>query len=170
MNRNVLINVGYIIGFHGLKGEVKIKSTSDFIDKRLKMGNKLLLVKDNDSIEVSIKSSRLHKELYIVSFENYHSLNDVEKLKGYSLKVSKDNLFELEEDEYYHFELVGLDVITFDNVNLGKIKRIWDIGANDVFIIDNKGKEILIPYTSNIVDKVDLANNCIKLFEVDGLF
>jgi 16S rRNA processing protein RimM len=167
---NILINVGYVSGFHGLKGELKIKSTSDFIDERLQVNNKLLLVKDNHEIEVTIKSYRKHKDVPMISLVGFNSLNEVELFKGYALKVRQADLYQLEDDEFYHFQLIGLNVVDHNDTNIGTIKRIWDIGANDVFIIDHNGKEILIPYTSNVVEKIDLENKIVKIFDIEGLF
>lgn len=165
-----LINVGYISGFHGLKGEVKIKSTTDFAADRFKVGNKLYLNKDDELIEVTIKSQREHKNINLVSFEGMESLNDVEKYKGYSLKVTKDMLFDLEEDEFYHFDLIGLDVLTNTGESLGKVSSIMETGANDIFVIKTKEQEILIPFVTAIVDRVDLDKKTITLFDVEGLW
>jgi 16S rRNA processing protein RimM len=165
-----VINVGYVVGFHGLKGEIKIKSTSDFIDKRLSKGNKLLLVKDNDEQEVTIKSSRNHKNTYLVYLDGYNNLNEVEKFRGYSIKVNEDDLYPLEEDEYYHFELIGLKVYDYQNNLLGSISSILETGANDILVIKENNQEIMIPLIKSIVNEINISKGIITLFEIDGLF
>ena len=165
-----LINVGYISGFHGLKGEVKIKSTTDFAGERFKVGSKLYLNKNDELIEVTIKSQRVHKNINLVSFKEFNSLNDVEKYKGYSLKITKEMLFELEDDEFYYFELIGLDVLTSEGICLGKVSSVMETGANDIFVIKANDKEILIPFVSSIVNTIDINENKITLFDIEGLW
>ncbi|MDR1781424.1 MAG: ribosome maturation factor RimM [Bacilli bacterium] len=166
-----MINVAYIVGFHGLKGEMKLKSTSDFIDERLNKGSKLFLVKDNYKKEVEINSVRVHKNNYLISLVGYNSLNEVEKFKGYSLKVNKDNLFDLSEDEYYHFELIGSNVFDYLNDNIGKVIKVYSNGANDVLVVkNNEDKEFHIPFINNFIEDIDTDKKEIKLYEVEGLF
>ena len=164
------INVGYVAGFHGLKGEMKIKPTTDFVKDRFAIGNELLLITKTGEISVTIKTYREHKTLPLVSFEGYNSLNDVEQFKSCALKVTEDMLYELEDEEFYHFELVGLKVISFDDEMIGTIKSVMETGANDVFVVEGDSKEILIPFVKSIVEKVDLEKKEVKLFEVVGLW
>ncbi|MDF9866461.1 16S rRNA processing protein RimM [Bacilli bacterium PM5-3] len=165
-----MINVGYIAGFHGLKGEMKIKTTTDFIKERFAKGSELFLIYNNDEILVKIKSYREHKGMPLISFEGYNSLNDVEKYKGSALKVTSDMLYDLDEEEYYHFDLIGLDVETFNGEVLGKVKSVMETGANDVIVLEKDGKDILVPFIKTIVDVIDIENKKIVLFEVEGLW
>lgn len=165
-----MINVGHVAGFHGLKGEMKVKGTSDFSDERFKPKNKLILTNGKEQLEVTIKSHRVHKGYDLVAIEGYNNLNEIEKFRGYSFKITKDMLFELEEDEYYNFDLIGLEIIDFEGNSRGKVKTIMNLNANDMFVVDYEGRDILIPFVSSIVDKVNLENKKITLFEIDGLW
>lgn len=165
-----LINVGHVSGFHGLKGEMKVKSTTDFSDERFSPKNTLTLTNGTEQVEVTIRSRRVHKGFDLIALEGYDNLNDVEKFKGYSFKVSEEELYELEEDEFYNFELVGLEIIDVDGISRGFVKTVMNLNANDMFVVTYEDKEILIPFVKAIVDKVDLENKKITLFEIDGLW
>jgi 16S rRNA processing protein RimM len=165
-----MINVGYIAGFHGLKGEMKIKTTTDYVEERFGVGSELYLLLKKEQIKVKIRSYRFHKGMPLIAFEDYYSLDDVEKFKGCALKIHKDMLFDLEEDEYYHFELIGAEVYDYNNELVGNIKSIMDSPANDIFVLETKGKDVLVPFVKSFVEEVDLNNKKIYLKEVEGLF
>lgn len=165
-----LINVGYIAGFHGVKGEVKVKSTTDFADRRFAVGNKLILTNDDETIELTISNHRVHKNMDMLRFEEITNLNDIEKYKGYALKVKAEDLFELAEDEYYNFELIGLDVFDYQGNKLGQVKSIMNTAANDTLVVKTDHQDILIPFIKDVIDEVDFDNNKITLFEVEGLW
>lgn len=164
------LNVGFISGFHGVKGEMKIKSVTDFENERFKVGSKLLMFFNNDIIEVEIVSQRVHKNVNLVKFKGYDNLNDVEKFKGSALKVTLDNKIDLSLDEYYHYELMNCTVFSFDNVKLGLVYKIMDNNANDILLIKTDDKDILVPFLKQFVNKVDIDKKEIYLEDIEGLF
>src|SRR5690554_2047517 len=119
-------NVGKIVNTHGIRGEVRIISLTDFPEKRYKKGTKLFvfLKDEKNPIEVTVSSWRKHKNFDLLVFEGFHSVNDVEKFKGGLLKVSKDQLDELNEDEFYFHEIIGCTVKDLDETEIGMIKEI----------------------------------------------
>lgn len=165
-----LYNIGYVAGFHGLKGEMKIKSTTDFAQERFIVANTLFLSKDKDLKEVKIKSVRFHKGFYLIAFEGLDSLTKVEKYKGFTLSINEEMLYELEDDEYYYFELVGMSVYDYQNNFLGDVTSVMETGANEVLVVKNNDKEILIPFVDSFFESFDEENKKIVLKEVEGLF
>lgn len=162
-----LSKVGVIVGFHGLKGEVKVKSLTDFKEDRFKVGNELYLVKNNLEVKVKIKSWRNHKGMDLLAFEEFDDLTSIEKFRSYEIFADKEVLDKLQEDEYYYSDLVGLDVYDFQDNKIGKIVKINETAANNIFELDSG---VLIPFVKAIVDKVDLKEKKVTLFEIEGLF
>ncbi|MEG0365103.1 MAG: ribosome maturation factor RimM, partial [Erysipelotrichales bacterium] len=119
---------------------------------------------------VTIRSRRVHKNVNLIAFVGYDTLNDVEQFKGSELKIDESQLLDLEEDEFYNFELIGMEVYDFENNLLGTIKKVLDMNANDVFVINGKEKEIMVPFVSSIVNEVSIEDNKITLFEIEGLW
>lgn len=165
------LKVGKIINTHGLKGEVKVLSSTDFENERFKKDTSLLITRGNQVIrEVIVESYRNHKNMILVKFEDINSIEEAEKLKNLQIKVelSDDNL--LEENEFYFYEIIGCEVFDESSNLLGVISEILTPGANDVWVIkSNLGKEILIPYIEDVVKKIDVENKRIDIEVMEGL-
>ncbi|MFC5649035.1 ribosome maturation factor RimM [Paenibacillus solisilvae] len=166
------LSVGKVVNTHGIRGDLKVISQTDFIEERFAVGSELILLSPDHSqqLKVTVQSSRLHKELIIVKLKGYDNINDVEKYKGWSLKVTKDNLVELEEGEYYHHQIIGCRVVTEEGEELGVISEILVPGANDVWVVDQpKGKQVLIPVIDEVLLNVDVANKLVTVRLMEGL-
>lgn len=165
-------NVGKIVNTHGIRGEVRVISRTDFADERYKVGNSLFLFKDQQEtpIQLTITSHRKHKNFNLLTFEGYNNVNDVVNFKEGLLKVPESYLGDLEEDEYYFHEIIGCKVQTSTGEELGTIREILTPGANDVWVIQaKKGKDILIPYIADVVKEIDIANKTITIEPMEGL-
>lgn len=150
-----LFQVGIIVKTHGLKGEVKVKSTTDF-PCRFKIGSELLLESDST---VEVLKSREQKGFWFLIFKDFEDINKVERFVGQKLYVSKRD-DQLAPNEFYVSDLLGLPVFSTDQQSVGSLKDVLHYGPNDVWVIKKtKGKELLLPYTSDFIKKVDLENN-----------
>ncbi|GCD83374.1 ribosome maturation factor RimM [Parageobacillus thermoglucosidasius] len=165
-------NVGKIVNTHGIRGEVRVISRTDFPEERYKKGNTLYIFmeKSQEPIEVIVKSHRVHKSFDLLSFEGYDNINLVEKFKGAMLKVPESQLGELNEGEYYFHEIIGCTVVTEEGETVGTVSEILTPGANDVWVVKrNNGKEALIPYIEDIVKNVDVEAKIITIRPMEGL-
>lgn len=165
-------NVGKIVNTHGIRGEVRVISRTDFPEERYKKGNKLYIFRERDSepIEVTVKSHRVHKSFDLLSFEGYDSINDVEPFKGAMLKVPENQLGELAEGEYYFHEIIGCTVVTEEGETIGTVREILTPGANDVWVVRRgDGTDALIPYIDEVVLRVDPAQKTIIIRPMEGL-
>ncbi|MED3561383.1 ribosome maturation factor RimM [Bacillus xiapuensis] len=165
-------NVGKIVNTHGIRGEVRVISKTDFPNERYKTGNVLYLFlpKASEPIELTVKSHRTHKNFDLLTFEGLENINDVEKFRDGILKVPESQLGELEEDEFYFHEIIGCLVATTEGKEIGKVTEILTPGANDVWVVKGKGgKEILIPYIQDVVKKVDKKEKVILIKPMEGL-
>lgn len=136
-------NVGKIVNTHGIKGEVRVISKTDFAEERYKPGNTLYLFMDgrNEPVEVTVNTHRMHKQFHLLQFKERPSLNEVEELKNAIIKVPEEDLGDLNEGEFYFHEIIGCEVFTEDGELIGKVKEILTPGANDVWVIGRKGKK-----------------------------
>jgi 16S rRNA processing protein RimM len=165
-------NVGKIVNTQGIKGEVRVISTTDFPEKRYKKGNVLFLFlpKNETPVQLTIKSHRKHKNFDLLLFEGYENINEVEKFRDGIIKVPESQLGELDEGEFYFHEIIGCLVFTKQGEEIGKVTEILTPGANDVWVIKGKtGKDILIPYIEDVVKKVDLKEKIILIDPMEGL-
>jgi 16S rRNA processing protein RimM len=165
-------NVGKIVNTHGIRGEVRVISKTDFPEQRYKAGNVLYLFMpgSNKPIELTVKTHRTHKNFNLLTFEGFENINEVEKFRDGILKVPESQLGELDEDEFYYHEVIGCHVVTTEGLELGKVTEILSPGANDVWVIkSSEGKEILIPYIEDVVKKVDVKGKVILIQPMEGL-
>ncbi|MCY7757027.1 ribosome maturation factor RimM [Bacillus inaquosorum] len=165
-------NVGKIVNTHGIKGEVRVISKTDFAEERYKPGNTLYLFMDgrNEPVEVTVNTHRLHKQFHLLQFKERQSLNEVEELKNAIIKVPEEDLGELNEGEFYFHEIIGCEVFTEDGELIGRIKEILTPGANDVWVVARKGKkDALIPYIESVVKHIDVSEKKIEIELMEGL-
>ncbi|MCY8205912.1 ribosome maturation factor RimM [Bacillus subtilis] len=165
-------NVGKIVNTHGIKGEVRVISKTDFAEERYKPGNTLYLFMDgrNEPVEVTINTHRLHKQFHLLQFKERQNLNEVEELKNAIIKVPEEELGELNEGEFYFHEIIGCEVFTEEGELIGKVKEILTPGANDVWVIGRKGKkDALIPYIESVVKHIDVREKKIEIELMEGL-
>ncbi|WP_339248198.1 ribosome maturation factor RimM [Bacillus sp. FSL R5-0523] len=165
-------NVGKIVNTHGIKGEVRVISKTDFAEERYKPGNTLYLFMDgrNEPVEVTVNTHRLHKQFHLLQFKERQNLNEVEELKNAIIKVPEEELGELNEGEFYFHEIIGCEVFTEEGELIGKVKEILTPGANDVWVIGRKGKkDALIPYIESVVKHIDVREKKIEVELMEGL-
>ncbi|WP_018660039.1 ribosome maturation factor RimM [Heyndrickxia acidiproducens] len=165
-------NVGKIINTHGIRGEVKVISMTDFKEERYQPGNSLYLFLpgENEPLKVRIKSYRSHKQFDLLSFEGFDSIEAVEPWKEGILKISEAQLSRLGENEYYFHEIIGCTVFTADGGKIGTVTEILTPGANDVWVVrTDDRKEYLIPYIGEIVKDIDVSGKRIVIEPMEGL-
>jgi 16S rRNA processing protein RimM len=80
-----------------------------------------------------------------------------------------DRLPAPEEDEYYHYQLIGLRVVDVGGTDLGAISAILETGSNDVYVVVREGREILVPGIHEVVRGVDLEAGCMYVDLPEGL-
>ncbi|MFC2950132.1 ribosome maturation factor RimM [Virgibacillus sediminis] len=166
-----MFKIGKIVNTHGIRGDVKVLRISDFED-RFDTGKKVYIADENDAQPqvLTIAAHRQHKGFDLIRFEGYENINDVEQFKGKNLKISEDQLTELEENEFYYHEIIGCEVYTSSGDMLGVIKEILSPGANDVWVVKQpKGKEILLPYIEEVVKDVDVEAKKVTIEPMEGL-
>lgn len=168
---NDWLNVGKIVNTHGIRGEVRVMSSTDFPEQRFKKGSELALF-DGDKLVTTVRvtSHRTHKNFDLLTFEGMASINDVEKFRNMLLKVEKTNLTELDDHEFYYHEIIGCRVQSTEGQELGTITEILATGANDVWeVTPAKGKKHYIPYIEDVVKSVDIDNKLITIEVMEGL-
>ncbi len=166
-----MYNVGKIVNTHGIKGDVKVIRITDF-DERFAKGSKLFWVSKDGSKKLSLEvdGHRRHKNVDLLHFKGYESINEVEFLKEGTLQVSEEQLTDLDEGEFYYYEIIGCTVYTVLGEELGKIKEILAPGANDVWVVQRKGKkDLLIPYIEEVVKEVNIEQEKVIIDPMEGL-
>lgn len=166
-------HIARIVNTFGIKGELKVLSDSDFIEERFKPGNSLYILKNKTVVQqVTVEAYRPVKGSYIIKFNEFHDINQVEAFKGMYLGIDQAQQDPLEENAFYYHEIIGLLVETTDGKPLGTIKDIIELGSNDVWVVKRQEagkKDALIPYISDVVKSVDIEKGIVKVELMEGL-
>lgn len=164
-----LLRVGVISSTHGVKGEVKVYPTTDDAG-RFNNLKKVILDTGREQMDLEIQGVKFFKNMVILKFKGYDSINEIEKYKGKDLLVTRDQAVELGPDENFIVDLIGLRVITEDGNEFGTLTDVIKTGANDVYEVKTtEGKEVLLPAIRECVLKVDLEEKTVTVHIMDGL-
>ena len=164
-----LLQVGVISSTHGVRGEMKVFPTTDDV-KRFKKLKKVILDTGREHLPLEVESVKFFKQFAIVKFKGIDNINDIEKYKGKSLLVDRENAVKLRKDEYFIADMIGLQVYTEDGEAFGVLKDVLETGANDVYIIDSpKHGEVLIPAIKQCILDVDIEGQKMTIHLMEGL-
>lgn len=155
------ILMGVIGAAHGIKGEVRVKS---FAADPVALGDYGPL-RTKDGRIFTVKTIREAKEVVIVRFAEVADRNAAEALSGVELFVDRAALpDDLEEEEFYHADLVGLDVVDETGAGLGTVLAVHDFGAGDILEVRPKGgKSLMVPFTRAAVPEISLADRRVRI-------
>lgn len=163
------LQVGVIASTHGIRGEVKVFPTTNDAN-RFRQLNKVYLDTGREQIRLEIENVKFFKQFAILKFKGIDNINDVEKYRGRSLLIDREDAIELEDDEYYIADMLGMEVYTEDGKLFGSLKDVMETGANDVYIIESKEHgEVLVPAIKDCILEVDIRENRMKIHLMEGL-
>lgn len=144
--------LGKVAKAHGLRGEVKIFTYSGHPEN---IGTyRELVLADSSGIlspPLAVYKSRVQGKMAIVQLESVATRNEAESIEGKGVLLSKNLLPDTGEGEYYWHQYEGKLVVDVDATILGRVKALFNNGAQDVLIVEGERQEILIPVTKEIV-------------------
>ena len=174
IDKNEWLVVGLITSCHGIQGQVKVKSLSDFEERFLKPGMRWLQKENEPPSEIELISGfkQPGKETFIIKFQGINNRNNAEQLKKYKILVKTNKLPKLRKEEYHLLELINLQVKTVENDELiiGKVTNLEN-EKNNLLVIElfKNQKKVLIPFVKEIVPVVDIKNNFLIINPPKGL-
>jgi 16S rRNA processing protein RimM len=158
--------VGMIVGAHGIKGEVKLKSFTSDPSSIGRYGP--LQSKPGQQFEIT--KLKAAKDDFIASLKNVNDRNEAETLKGVELFVAREKLPKLKTHEAYAHDLMGLDVVLENGTTLGKLIGMPNYGAGDLLevAVDGNSETVLIPFTNAFVPQEDFSTGKITVILPQG--
>lgn len=163
------LKAGVISSTHGVRGEVKVFPTTGE-PERFRTLKKVYLDTGRERIRLEIAGVKFFKQFAILKFYGIDNINEIEKYRGCSLWVKREDAVPLEEDEYYIGDLIGMEVFTEDGNKFGVLKDVMETGANDVYIVDTpEHGEILVPAIHDCILDVDIEEKKMKIHLLPGL-
>ena len=175
INNNEWLIVGLITSSHGINGQVKVKSLSDFEERFLKPGMRWLQKENESPLEMKLTSGfrQPGRPTFIISLEGINTRNDAEQLKKFKILVKTDNLPRLQKEEFHLLELINLQVKILEHDELKIIGKVINLEneKNNLLVIElfKNQKKVLIPFVKEIVPLVDIKNNFLIINPPNGL-
>lgn len=157
------IYIGKVVNTHGIKGEIRILSDFPYKDKVFLIDNEII-IGNNKYI---IKSYRVHKGYDMVTLDGYNDINDVLFLLKKDVYISRD-LLNLNDNEILDEELMTYKVVSEDGKE-GKIEEIFKASSSNKIIRVMFDREVLIPFNSPLVKKIDKTKKMIIVELIEGM-
>ena len=156
--------VGRVMGPWGVRGKVKVEILTDFPQRFIDMRVAYLQGKP-----YIIEEVELHRKAALIKFEGCDDRRLAERLRGKMVEVPLEEAVPLPEGEYYLYQIVGLAVWTTKGEYLGRVREVLFTGSNEVYVVENKAEEILLPAIEDVVKEVDLEGGKLLVELMEGL-
>lgn len=160
------IKIGKVIGTFGIKGELKVYSESDFIEYRFRKGAKIFLVSQKNTFECYVSNFRFHNKNLLIKINDINDINLVEKYIGYEIYVDASDEPELENDEYYIDDLVGIEAFDEKNNYIGIVEDFIEVPQGHIMEIKKDKNKILIPFVDEYILDITDDKIIIKVPEI----
>ena len=175
INKNEWLTVGLITSCHGINGQVKVKSLSDFEERFLKPGVRWLQKENEPPSKIELLSGfkQPGKAIFIVKFQGINTRNHADQLKKFKILVKTDKLPKLKKEEFHLLELINLEVKILEKNELKIIGKVINLEneQNNLLVIEllKNQKKVLVPFVKEIVPLVDIKNNFLIINPPNGL-
>ena len=164
-----LLQVGVITTTHGVRGEVKVFPTTDD-PARFKKLKDVILDNGKAKKDLEIENVKFFKNMVILKFKGLDNINDVERFRGKSLYVTRENAVKLKKDEYFIADMIGLHVSSTEGEDLGTLTDVIQTGANDVYVVEKEGcPQLLLPAIKDCIREIDMEAGEMTVYLMPGL-
>ena len=165
-----LVAVARAVKTRGLRGELVAELLTDFPERFEGLDNLLAVAPDGSRTTLALEEHWFHGERIVLKFAGYDSIEAASKLVGFEFAVPETERVELEEDEFYDWELAGCRVETVSGTHLGAVREVMRTGGVDMLVVEGvAGREYLIPMAEEICVEVDVEHKLVRVDPPEGL-
>ena len=158
------ITIGKILSSWGTEGKLRVQVETDF-PERFTPSSEVYIARQ----PATISSVEWRRGQVIIKISTVNSISDAEKLRGQLVEIHSNQLQALPDGQYYHFQLIGLEVKTTLGESVGEITDIITMSSNDTYVVRGNSGEILVPAIEDVVKSVDLDKGCLIIEPIKGL-
>jgi 16S rRNA processing protein RimM len=169
MNLDELVAIAKIVRTRGLKGEVVAEILTDFPERFELLEDVIAIRNGSERLDLKIEKFWFQNGRVILKFQDYNSIETAETLRDREICVPESGAVELEDDEFFDWELEGCKVETIDGMEIGNVRELMRTGGTELLVIQGDTKEFLIPFAEAICIEVDVENKLIKIDPPEGL-
>jgi len=165
-----LVAIAKIVRARGLRGEVVAELLTDFPERFEGLEEVTVVFGNGDRQVLKIERFFFQKNRIVLKFADVDSIETAETLRDTEVCVDETEAIELEEDEYFDWELEGCAVETIEGEKVGTVRELMRTGGTEVLVIDGAEKELMIPFAEAICVEVDVEGKRIVVDPPEGLF
>jgi 16S rRNA processing protein RimM len=169
MESSELCLIGKIVGPHGIAGGMRVQSYSDVPGRFESLKSVLVQNGSGAAVRYTIAKAAVTGAKVVVFFEGISTRDKAEMMRGADLLIEADEMAPPPSGKYYVHELIGCTVVTEDKQHIGVVKDVMLLPANDIYVVDAGGREVLVPAVPDFVSAVDIKARCVTIKLVDGL-
>jgi 16S rRNA processing protein RimM len=162
--------IARIVKARGIRGEVACDVETDFPERFQSLDRVTVRMPDKRRLVLALEDHWFHKDRVILKFEGYDTMTAAEGLVGGQLVISEADGLELEDGEFYEYQVVGAEVVAITGEKIGVVTRLMRTGGTDLLVIEGEGgRELLIPFADDICTEVDVKAGRITVNPPEGL-
>ena len=164
-----LVAIAKIVKPRGLRGEVVANLLTDFHDRFDDLESVIAVAADGTRAVLTIENFWFQKDRIIFKFANIESVEKADGLRDLEICVPEADSPELEDDEFFDWQLVGCEIETVEGEVIGKVRELMRTGGTELLVVEGEGREYLIPFAEAICTAVDIENKRIVVDPPEGL-
>jgi len=164
-----LVAVAKIVRPKGLKGEVFAEVLTDFPERFEGLEEVFAVPPSGERLDLKIEDLRFQNARLVFKFAGYDSIEAAETLRNSEICISEAETVELEEDEFFDWQIAGCSVETVGGEKIGVVREIQRTGGTENLLVDGDGKDFLIPFAEAICVEVDIEKKLIRIDPPEGL-
>ena len=164
-----LVAIARIARPHGLRGEVSAEVLTDFPERFDGLENVVAVLPGDERRDLKIERFRFQNDRVLLKFFGIDRIEETESLRNAEICVTETEAVELDDGEFFDWELSGCTVETIDGETVGTVKELMRTGGTEVLVIDGSDKEYLIPFAESICTEVDIEKKRIVIDPPEGL-
>jgi 16S rRNA processing protein RimM len=164
-----LVAIAKLVKSRGLRGEMVADVLTDFPERFDALETVIALLPDGTQQSLKIQRFFFQKGRIVFKFAEFDSIEMAENLRGAEICVPESDAVELEENEFFDWELENCEVETVEGLKIGRVKELLRTGGTEILVVSGAEKEYLIPFAEAICTEVDVENKLIKIDAPEGL-
>jgi 16S rRNA processing protein RimM len=164
-----MIAIGQIVRSNGIRGEVRLNLLTDHPERLQQLTHVWVGPEENRARQLAVERVRLHRHQAVLKLKSIESRDAADSLKEQFVFIHEQQALPLANGSYFIHEIVGMQVTTDEGRNLGTVEEVWQMPANDVWVVRRNGEEILLPAIRDVIRSVDRQQRAIVIHALEGL-
>ena len=167
--RKDFVAIAKLLRTRGLRGELVAEMLTDFPERFENAKNVTAFGENGERRELEIEKFFFQKGRVVLKFDGFDSIEEAETLRNFEVCIPEAEAVELEEDEFFDWQLQECEAFTVEGERLGRVREVMRTGGNENLVVEGAEKEYLIPFVKTICTKVDLEKKLILVDAPEGL-